>query len=311
MIALWSPARRRRFPVPAAAAVLLGLALLAPPINASDALVEMYQAAFLPSSVAIEPGGSVTWAWRKGVHTVTSGQPGGTPGSPDAPGQLFDAVVDESHPSFTHRFPGDTAGSIPFFCRTHPSQMGYVEISTGEISVRVAVVDNQFNPAEVFIFEGDTVRWEHEPNEGLHTVTSGLSSRPEDGPGALFDAESSDLDPIFAFRFTAAGDQPYFCRPHEHMGMKGAVRVQRRFIRGDAAADGRIDISDAISILMVLYSGGPSIPCPDALDADDDGHLGAADAVAILKFLFLGAGPPPAPWPRPGPDRTDDGLLCR
>jgi plastocyanin len=273
--------------------------------------IEMFRSAFLPASVSVEPGAKVTWLYRAGSHILASGLPDAAPGTADEPGRLFDAPVDETHPSFAWIVPDDASATIPFFCRSHPEQAGFLEIATGEETFRVAVVDNMFNPDEISIFAGDTVRWEHEPGEGFHTVTSGLSSKPEDDPGALFDAESSDGNPVFAYRFAGTGDFPYFCRPHEHMGMKGVVRVQRKFLRGDANADGLVDLSDAIGVLFVLFEGAGEPPCPDALDADDDGILGMADASAILEHLFLGGPPPPRPYPRPGADRTEDGLRCR
>ena len=186
-----------------------------------------------------------------------------------------------------------------------------MEISSGEITVRIAVVDSLFNPPEVTIFEGDSVSWEHEPGEGFHTVTSGLSSSPADSPGALFDQESSDAQPVFVYRFAAPGDYPFFCRPHEMMGMKGVVHVQKMFLRGDATGDGKLDISDAVDILGSLFLGSGLSACPDSQDSNADRRLDLTDAVYLLGFLFLGGSPPPPPFPRPGPDRGDAHLPCR
>jgi plastocyanin len=292
--------------------VTVGLLCLfsSPAAHAADQEIRMFAQAFLPQTVSIEAGDTVMWTWIEGDHTVTSGLPGGEAGTTSEPGALFDAPLDSTHPSFAHAFGASLSGGVPFFCRRHPEQVGFVEISSGELTVRVGVVDNFFVPEEVYLFEGDSVRWEHETNEGYHTITSGLSSRPEDSPGALFDEESSDARPIFVYRFEQAGEYPYFCRPHEHAGMKGVVRVQRRFLRGDANADGILALSDAVATLGFLFLGSAPPACKDAMDSNDDGTVDIGDPVFTLSFLFLGGPAPPRPYPLPGADRSEDGLTC-
>jgi plastocyanin len=183
-------------------------------------------------------------------------------------------------------------------------------VTRGEITVRVAVVDNVFNPDVVAIFTGDQVSWEHEPNEDFHTVTSGASSEPEDNPGLLFDEESSDVQPIFVYAFELAGEYPYFCRPHEFMGMKGTVLVQEKFVRGDATGEGELTITDPIAILGHLFLGQSLRCCEDAFDANDDGEVNLSDPIYALNFLFLGGARIPKPFPLPGGDRTEDDLRC-
>ncbi len=84
------------------------------------------------------------------------------------------------------------------------------------------------------------------------------------------------------------------------------------FLRGDANADERLDISDAITLLFYLFTGGSFLSCEDAGDANDDGELDTTDVVSILKYLFLVQEPPLPPFSRCGPDPTDgDELTCR
>lgn len=270
----------------------------------------MFRETFLPQSLTLELGDTVSWVFQRGSHSVTSGRVDGAVGTPDEPGLLFDAIVDEASPVFSFTFNEFRPNGYTFFCREHPEQIGFLQISSGEISVRVAVVDNVFSPEEVFIFAGDSVRWEHEPMEDFHTVTSGLSSNAEDRPGELFDEESSDARPIFVYQFSEAGEYPYFCRPHEHMGMTGRVHVQEKFVRGDASGDRVVDISDAVFVLSFLFLGGPSSCCDDALDANDDGVVDIGDPVFALNFLFLGGAKIPAPYPLASGDRSEDGLQC-
>jgi plastocyanin len=289
------------------------LVLGSPPLAAAERVIEMFQSSFLPQAVTIQAGDTVTWAWRQGTHTVTSGFPDGEPGSPEEPGLLFDEVVDADAPSFSHTFGEPREGGVTFFCREHPAQLGFIEILGGEITLRVAVVDNVFNPEEAFIFEGDSIKWEHEPMEDYHTVTSGVpNGRPGtvEEPGFLFDAESSDLDPIFVYKFAQAGRYPYFCIPHVNMGMKGTIHVQTRFLRGDTSGDGSLDITDPIATLDFLFIGRTVRCCEDALDANDDGAVNISDPIQVLNFLFTGGITMPAPHPRPGADRTEDELQC-
>ena len=84
---------------------------------------------------------------------------------------------------------------------------------------------------------------------------------------------------------------------------------QPLFRRGDAAANGSVDLSDAIFILNFLFLGGSAPECPDAADADDSGSHELTDAIRILNFLFLGGDVPPPPGPDdPGIDPSDDDL---
>ncbi|MEM7263369.1 MAG: VCBS repeat-containing protein [Planctomycetota bacterium] len=71
--------------------------------------------------------------------------------------------------------------------------------------------------------------------------------------------------------------------------------LESKFLRGDANADGRVDISDGIFVLSYLFLGGERPPCLAAADADDSGALDLTDGAFINLFLFLGGTVPPAP----------------
>lgn len=57
------------------------------------------------------------------------------------------------------------------------------------------------------------------------------------------------------------------------------------FIRGDSNQDGRVDLSDALSILAFLFLE-QELSRLDAADANDDGQVDISDAVAVLFSLF-------------------------
>ncbi len=82
------------------------------------------------------------------------------------------------------------------------------------------------------------------------------------------------------------------------------------FRRGDANADGAVDLADAIRIVMHLFRGA-SAPCKDAFDANDDGRLDIADAIYTLAFLFADGKAPATPGTRlRWYDPTSDELDC-
>ena len=90
------------------------------------------------------------------------------------------------------------------------------------------------------------------------------------------------------------------------------------FVRGDANADGSINLTDSIAILSFLFLGGNAPACMDAADASDQGEVNITSAIYVLGWLFLGAEAPPVPTPSAakyargdcGPDPTDDALGC-
>lgn len=96
-----------------------------------------------------------------------------------------------------------------------------------------------------------------------------------------------------------------FTRAHAQFGECPAFR------RGDTNIDGTVDLSDAVTTLLYLFSAGGNPPCLDAADADDSGTIELTDAVYTLSYLFLGKSEPPAPGPvECGRDETFDDLQC-
>jgi hypothetical protein len=64
-------------------------------------------------------------------------------------------------------------------------------------------------------------------------------------------------------------------------------------MRGDATADGFINIADVVYLVTYLFQNGPS-PCPmEAGDATCDRVVNIADVVYLVTYLFQG-GPPPS-----------------
>jgi hypothetical protein len=82
------------------------------------------------------------------------------------------------------------------------------------------------------------------------------------------------------------------------------------FRRGDVYPDERLDLADAVRLVIHLFVRPASLECADAADVDDDGQISIGDAVSLLSFLFLMAPPPAPPHPAPGGDPSPDFLSC-
>ncbi|MFN0060159.1 MAG: di-heme oxidoredictase family protein [Planctomycetota bacterium] len=82
-----------------------------------------------------------------------------------------------------------------------------------------------------------------------------------------------------------------------------------RFIRGDCNMSTVIDISDAISQLGGLFSGGAQPTCDDACDVNDDGQLDVGDVIFSLSYQFSSGIAPAAPFPSCGLDGTPTNSL--
>lgn len=65
---------------------------------------------FTPSTLTISQGDSVKWVWVSGLHTTTSGSNCVSDG-------LWDAPVDQQHPTFARVF--NTGGAFPYYCTFH------------------------------------------------------------------------------------------------------------------------------------------------------------------------------------------------
>lgn len=93
-------------------------------------------------------------------------------------------------------------------------------------------------------------------------------------------------------------------------GTPNAVLPRVVFRRGDANADTFVDLSDAVFILLALFTDRVQATCEKAMDTNDDTQLDIADATYLLSFLFLQGDPPSPPLQDCGGDPTVDGLTC-
>ncbi len=99
--------------------------------------------------------------------------------------------------------------------------------------------------------------------------------------------------PAVLWAVSLAGTTLWICS-----GLDAAGRFFRdpQFRRGDANADGIVDVSDMLFTMHAIF-GGPAGRCLEAQDSNDDGQVDASDAVYTLLYLFAEGTPPPHPGP--------------
>ena len=159
----------------------------------------------------------------------------------------------------------------------HNDEQIHAEVTDG-FSIRFSL--------DVTLAKGDTLDFAIDPDGGGNLD-------PTD-PATLDDVVDGSDGTNFLIKIYTAGGGP----------------TEVKFTRGDANADGNLNIADAIFVLGYLFGGGPAPVCQDTGDANDDGNVNIADAISILGHLFGGAGDLPPPFGTCGTDPTDDTLPC-
>ncbi|MBI4604496.1 MAG: lamin tail domain-containing protein, partial [Planctomycetes bacterium] len=182
------------------------------------------------------------------------------------------------------------------------------------------------NPRRAMLPEGSRIP----PRGALLVLTNGLARPPhvradlpwtaETGTLFLIDAEARGTCVLDAVDFDFTG-LPLDASLGRHPDGTGALSrlpdaspgspnsAGGVFLRGDANEDAKVNVSDMVRVLAILFSGEARRPaCEDALDADDDGAVSATDAVYIGNALFRHGPAIPPPFPGPGADPTPDAL---
>lgn len=92
------------------------------PAGSSSPGCEETNACFIPDSVTINAGDTVSWTNEDtAAHTVTAGSP------VDGPSGVFDSSLVLGGASYEHTF--DDAGSYDYFCMVHPWMVGNVQVN--------------------------------------------------------------------------------------------------------------------------------------------------------------------------------------
>jgi spore coat protein CotH len=120
---------------------------------------------------------------------------------------------------------------------------------------------------------------------------------PRRAGGLGFSLELTDVEP------NRDNDLPANWRSSLELGgspgrIEGVTFEPTLFSRGDCAVDGRLNVSDAVALLLFLFRGG-EVRCEDACDVDGSQQVNLSDAVFLLNFIF-GRGVDILPAPGPG-----------
>ena len=90
--------------------------------------------------------------------------------------------------------------------------------AAGEETVTIIVKDYKFQPAEITVKAGTTVRWENREKRQYHSVY--FESLGDEKGDYFFPEETRERT------FKTPGTYPYICEPHfETHDMKGVVQV--------------------------------------------------------------------------------------
>lgn len=89
---------------------------------------------------------------------------------------------------------------------------------SGEVVV-IEIFEYQFNPKEITIAPGTTVRWVNREKRQFHNV---WFREAGEEPGEYLFPEDE-----YERVFEKSGDYPYVCQPHEDRGMTGRITVAK------------------------------------------------------------------------------------
>ncbi len=108
------------------------------------------------------------------------------------------------------------AGAEATTATTEPVTIG-AEVAIPAGAFDPANADEAYDPLDLTIPVGTTVRWTNlDPNQ-VHTVTSGPSDGTVGTPDGIFDSGFMAEGDTFTYTFTEEGVFPYYCLPHPWM----------------------------------------------------------------------------------------------
>jgi plastocyanin len=201
----------------APALALAAGAVLALSAQAAVFNVQVANFAFTPPVVTIATGDTVHWFWASGFHTTTSG----TPCSADS---MWDAHIDQTHPTFDFTF--NTTGTFDYFCRFH-----CLSGMTGSVIVQGPSAVDPEGPS------GAGLSLTASPNP-FHSPTAIRFELPLAGPAklAIFDASGRQVAALADGEF-AAGARSFRWDGRSDSGeaLPGGIYFARAWSAGGAA----------------------------------------------------------------------------
>jgi len=170
----------------------------------------------------------------------------------------------------------------------------FLAAAPANATIRVVNVGNNFfNPINLTVNPGDTVRWTR--IAGVHTSTSTGASTKDWNSGII---GSTPFDVQFVLA-DGPGPFPYLCSVHG-VSMSGSISINIPppccvGNRGDINDDGNdATILDLNYLVNDIFRGGPPSPCPEEADLNNDS---SPSTILDLNFLVndIFRGGPSAP----------------
>ena len=232
------------------------------PVNVSSPGCESTNECYLPYSLEIQAGDTVSWSNDDtAAHTVTSG-------TPDGPDGVFDSSLFMAGNTFEFTF--DEAGTYSYFCMVHPWMIGEIivneieemivqEIAVGEpnpsgiepevIPVEPVIVpapeseptEKRAAPVQVTMAQGSGIPGCETTNEcflpyqveiysgepvvwiNADSAAHTVTSGLPGIPDAIFNSEMIMSNQTWEFVFTDSGEYDYYCMVHPWMTGKVVV----------------------------------------------------------------------------------------
>jgi PKD repeat protein len=156
------------------------------------------------------------------------------------------------------------------------------------------VLSVSFDPTTreiVWLFNGYNLPPNHTPPEGEGFVSYSISPKPGLSEGALIKNLAHIRFDYESWLAAPATGPLQLSISNQDLNHNGIIDVCE-FICGDANGDATVDISDVVSLIAYIFSGGPAPSPLLAGDANCDGGVDISDAVYLISYIFSG-GPAP------------------
>jgi len=282
--------------------------------NRSETTAVAYDPASGGALLLVKYENSQCWLYKVNLEGEVIEPPAPLPGATDpvfaldydrTSGLIVAAAQPEDIDIFTYRRIGDSYVLVPELSSTGPAPAGLEAVrgvcfspyhASSETKLHLLLLGTEITAG---IVEDKVL--EVALRNSVLTEVGPVLTVPRSSPGRVSVSTGLEADETFI----------YIIRPVSETFERHAAQIggPGTFLRGDANADGRTDLSDSIAVLLHLFAG-KALDCLDAADANDDGLLTIADPVALLNYLFAGGEPPPPPFPFCGTDPSADELSC-
>ncbi|MCX6833131.1 MAG: PKD domain-containing protein [candidate division Zixibacteria bacterium] len=156
------------------------------------------------------------------------------------------------------------------------------------------VLTFDFDPVSgemIWLFDGYELPPNVTPPEGEGYVSYSISPKPGLAEGALIKNLAHIRFDYESWLAAPATGPLQLSISNQDLNHNGIIDVCE-FICGDANGDATVDISDVVSLIAYIFSGGPAPSPLLAGDANCDGGVDISDAVYLISYIFSG-GPAP------------------